>query len=155
MKAKCMIIAVAALFCCSGSFAQSALNRNADSIVGEYYMYDAKNGDSKSVCTKAPDGTYCFRITWIKDPLDPKTGKPWVDYRNPDKSLRTRPVEGITFIEGLRYDSEAQKWVGATIYDPNRGIKAKATAWFTADGNLAVSGKVLGIGETVHWKKLR
>lgn len=155
MKARLLLIAAAVLMGCSGAAAQNALNRNADSIIGEYYLPDAKNGDSKAEFTKAADGTYECRITWIKDPLDPRTGKPWVDARNPDKSLRTRPVVGIKFVEGLRYDSKAQNWSGATIYDPNRGIKAKATACFTSDGRLAVSGKVLGIGETVYWKKLR
>lgn len=144
-----------ALMMCLGLQAQNALNRNADSLLGEYYLPDPKNGDSKAVCTRAADGTYECVISWIKDPIDPKTGKEWTDFRNPDKSLKSRPLVGVKFVKGMRYDSAALKWTGGTIYDPNRGITAKATAYFTPDGRLAVSGKVLGIGETMFWDKLK
>lgn len=156
MKIKTILIAIVAVLTgCYGAFAQNALNSKADSIIGEYYLPDPENGDSKAEFTKASDGTYECTVTWIKDPIDPKTGKPWTDFRNPDKSLRARPVVGIKIIQGLRYDASSRQWNGGSIYDPNRGIKAKATAYFLPDGRLAVTGKVLGIGETVYWKKLR
>lgn len=157
MKIKAILLIAAATILTGGfnAMAQNALNSKADSIVGEYYLPDPRNGDSKAECTKAADGTYECTITWIKDPIDPGTGKPWTDVHNPDKSLRARPVVGIKFVEGLKYDAGKGQWTGASIYDPNRGIKAKATAYFLPDGRLAVTGKVLGIGETVYWKKLR
>ena len=151
MKAIKTLMIIAATLCCGmNAFAQT----KGDAILGEYYLKDAKNGDSKVLFTKNSSGTYDCEITWIEIPDDPKTGKPWLDVRNPDKSLRGRQVLGIKIIEGIPYDEESGTWTGAKIYDPNRGIKANATIKLCNDGRLKVSGKVLGIGETQYWDRL-
>ena len=132
------------------AFAQT----KADAILGDYYVKDAKNGDSKVRFTKNAQGTYDCKIIWIKDPIDPKTGQPWKDFRNPDKSLRDKELNGAFLVRGLVYDPSGDKWSGAKIYDPNRGIKANATMKFSSPDKLEVSGKVLGIGEKQIWDKL-
>ena len=51
-------------------------------------------------------------------------------------------------------DAKGNKILDTKIYDPQRGIRAKLTAWFTADGRLALKGSLFGISETVYWTKL-
>ena len=143
------MIALVALFYGVSSFAQV----KGDAILGEYYLKDDKNGDSKVIFTKNAAGTYDCTISWIKDPIDPATGKPWLDFRNPDKSLRSKPLLGVKIIEGIPFDEKSGMWKGAKIYDPNRGLRANATIKLLPGGNLEVSGKVLGIGETQVWEK--
>lgn len=149
MNLKSFFIACAALLYPLALSAQT----KADDILGVYYVEDDKNGDSKTEFTKNPDGTYDCTIVWIKDPIDPKTGEPWKDFRNPDKSLRSRQLLGTKIIRGISFDAKNSRWTGAKVYDPNRGIRANATIYLV-EGGLNITGKVLGIGETEFWKKL-
>lgn len=132
--------------------AQSALNNNADSIVGDYYI--VQNGDESKVrFSKNADGTYKCQITWLKEDKD-ANGNKYLDTKNPDKSLRNTPSDRIVLINGLKYNPEKKQWDGAKIYDPQRGIKANVTASFSNAKTLKLRGSVMGIGETVYWKKL-
>ena len=134
------------------SAAQSALNDKGDNIVGDYYV--VQNGDESKVrFTKNADGTYKCQITWLKNDKDAKGNKA-LDDKNPDKSLRSTPADKIVLINGLKYNADKKQWDGAKIYDPQRGLKANVTASFTPDGRLKLRGSVMGIGETVYWKKL-
>lgn len=143
----CALLAVSA-------FAQTALNNTADSILGEYLVPDPGN-DSKVRFTKNGDGTYKCQIFWLENTTDPSTGQPWLDFRNPDKSLRSQRCDQIVLVDGLKYDSAKKNWSGAKIYDPNRGIKANVTCYFNEAGKLVVKGTVLGIGETQYWVRLK
>ena len=144
-----LVLALAAIL---PSAAQSALNSNADSIVGDYYI--VQNGDESKVrFSKNADGTYKCQIFWLKNDKD-ANGNKYLDTKNPDKSLRSTPSDRIVLINGLKYNAEKKQWDGARIYDPQRGIKAAVTASFLDDKTLRIRGSVMGIGETVYWKKL-
>ena len=149
---KILFISALLLAAVSG-FAQNTLNDKADSILGEYLVPDPGN-DSKVRFTKNTDGTYKCQIFWLQSPNDPSTGKPWLDYKNPDKSLRNRRTDSIVIIDGLRYDAGKKVWNGTKVYDPNRGIRANVTCKFSPEGKLQLKGTVLGIGETAYWEKL-
>ena len=149
-------LAILAIALCAplGLFAQNPLNDKADSIVGEYLVPDPGN-DSKVRFTKNSDGSFNCQIFWMENKVNPDTGQPWTDLKNPDKALRSRRCDSIVIISGLKYDAEKKVWTGAKIYDPNRGIKANVTCQFMPDGTLMLKGTVLGIGEKVYWKKLK
>lgn len=133
---------------------QNSLNSKPDSIIG-VFLIPEKGNDSKVEFTKNSAGTYDCTIVWMEAPNDPSTGKPWLDYRNPDKKLRNNPTLGLKIIKGLKYDPEKQCWNGTKIYDPNRGISANVRIVFTSDGRLCLKGTVLGIGETVYWTRVQ
>ena len=134
--------------------AQNALNSKADSILGDYECFEEGN-ESRMHITKNADGSFTGTLFWLKDDLDPKTGDCWKDYRNPDKSLRSRYVHDIPLVVGLKYNAEKKQWDKGKIYDPNRGIKANCTAQFSQNGDLVIKGTVLGIGESITWKKMK
>lgn len=149
-----LLLAVAAIFAVLPSSSQNRRNDNPDSILGEYRVPDAKNGDCKVRFTRNAEGTYDCQVFWLEIPIDPATGKPWLDFRNPVKSKRNVRCDELFIIRGLKYDSAAKMWNGAKIYDPNRGISVSVKCRFASDGSLEVKGTVFGIGETMYWKKL-
>lgn len=147
-----LAIAALLLFCTLPSYAQSALNDDADSIVGTYFASHAGE-DSKVSFTKSDDGTYMAQVIWCAIDKDPD-GNKYLDVKNPDKSLRNTPCDQIVLIKGLKYNATKKVWNGAKIYDPTRGIKASATVKFLPNGDLSIRGTVMGIGETVVWQRL-
>jgi uncharacterized protein (DUF2147 family) len=69
----------------------------------------------------APCGeALCATIIWIRDPIDPKTGKPPVDDNNADATLRSRPIIGVRVAFDMKPSSQPDKWVGR-FYNPEDG----------------------------------
>ena len=65
-------------------------------------------------CGKALCGT----VVWLKDAIDPATGKPPVDAKNPDLSKRSRKILGLR-IFAMTADGQGD-WSGA-IYNSDDG----------------------------------
>lgn len=137
-----------AVLCTLSAFAQ---NDKADNIIGKYICGTGKDAYKVEI-TKQTDGYKC-QIFWVADPLD-ENGKPSLDTKNPDKSLRSVPMDRVVLFTGLKYNSEKKHWSDTKIYDPNRGIKVKVTISFDSPKVLKVRGTVFGIGETVTWNRL-
>jgi uncharacterized protein (DUF2147 family) len=64
-------------------------------------------------------GALCGNIVWMKEPIDPETGKPRADKNNPDASKRGRPLMGVTIVIGMK-PSGADKWSGQ-VYNAEDG----------------------------------
>ena len=145
---KKIMLALCALFV---ALSVNAQNDKADNILGTYAAGTGKDAYKVQI-TKLADGTYQGAICWLAENKD-ADGKIKLDKKNPDKSLRNTPMEKAVLFKGLTYDKEKQQWSGAKIYDPDRGISVKMTAKFENAGTLVIRGTVLGIGESVSWKK--
>ena len=147
------MLLAAMLMGCSMAVAQNALNAAADNIVGTYES--VQNGDHfKAKIEKLGNGTYRGQIIWMEKDRDAK-GNKILDSKNPDKSLRNTPADRIVIFSGLKYDAKKKEWNDTKIYDPQRGLRAKMTAAFAADGRLKITGSVLLISESVYWKKIK
>lgn len=131
---------------------QGQLNAKADNIVG---TYSGKQGDDifKARIEKMSDGTFRGRVVWLEHDRD-KSGNKILDHKNPDKRLRSLPADQVVLFSGLRYDAQKQRWSGTKIYDPQRGLRANLVVTFAPDGMLCLKGSLMGISETVRWKKL-
>ena len=128
--------------------------READRIVGEYSTVH-QGEPSKVRIFRNPDGSYTAQVFWIQNRLD-KDGKVRLDEKNPDKSLRDTPCDRIVLIRGMRYLAEKDCWTDAKIYDPVRGFRANVRCFFNETGKiLYVRGSIMGMSETVQWKKLK
>ena len=143
-----LITVAAAVLCTLAAFAQ---NDKADNIIGKYICGTGKDAYKVEI-TKQADGYKC-QIFWVADPLD-ENGKQALDTKNPDKSLRSVPMDRVVLFKDLKYNAEKKHWSDTKIYDPNRGIKVKVTINFDNPKVLKVRGTVLGIGETVTWNRL-
>jgi hypothetical protein len=58
-------------------------------------------GDAKVRVSKCAGGI-CGVVVWLKDPINPATGKPLVDDKNPNPSLARRPMIGLPLFSGMR-----------------------------------------------------
>ncbi|MBR1849884.1 MAG: DUF2147 domain-containing protein [Bacteroidales bacterium] len=150
---KIIITLIITLFGLQSGIAQVAKNNSADNIVGTYegvqegYKFRAK-------IEKSAPSTYRAQVIWMEHDRD-ANGHKLLDSKNPDKALRSTPCDRIELISGLTYDAKKQHWSGAKIYDPLRGIRANVRCWFQNESELHLRGSLLGISETVVWKKIK
>lgn len=98
------------------------------------------DGSSKVQFQPCPKGV-CGRIAWLRDPLDPKTGKPWLDAQNEDAGLRSRPLLGLSITEGLQQDGA--KTYRTTFYNPLDGHSYRDTIRDLGNGRLELEGCAL------------
>lgn len=63
--------------------------------------------------------TLCGRIVWLWQANDAQ-GRPRTDARNPEASLRARPLKGVEIVRGLRPASPGV-WSGGAVYNPDDG----------------------------------
>ena len=70
-----------------------------------------------------------------------KGDPPRLDDKNPDPSLRDKPIDGSTIMSGFTYEGDG-RWTGGTIYDPNSGNTYKSTVTVVDDDTLKVRGYI-------------
>ncbi len=104
-----VVAIIATLFGASPASAQSA------EPVG---VWLTEKGDARVKISKCGSGI-CGVIVGLREPIDHATGEPQVDDKNPNPSLRTRPVIGISLFVGMR-PSVPGKWSGQ-IYNADDG----------------------------------
>ena len=92
------------------------------------------------------------RITGSPD--DPAgRNPPRLDVNNPDPSLRSRRLLGLTILSGFRFDGS--RWTGGSVYDPNSGNTYRGTITLVDHDTLALRGYI-GIplfGRTETWRR--
>ncbi len=47
-------------------------------------------------------------VIWLKDPIDPATGKPQIDDKNPNPALAKRPMIGLPLFSGMQPSGSEQ-----------------------------------------------
>ncbi len=146
-------IIITLLLAAVSAFALSAqdMNSAADNIIGNYFT-DYGGDESRIKVFKETDGTYKAQVYWCRTTRD-ENGNILKDDKNPDEKLRQVPIDQIILIWGLKYNKDKKRWDGGKIYDPTRGIKVNASCVFTDSNSLKIRGTVMGIGETLIWKK--
>ena len=148
-----IIIVFCLLSFLSVAIAQADRNDSADNFLGTYEVFH--NGESTKVSvTKAPDGTYTAQVVWVENRLD-EDGNVRLDEKNPDKALRNVECDKVILMQGLVYNKERQKWGDTKVYDPTRGFKANVQCEFMENGMLRVRGSLLGLSQSIYWKKIQ
>lgn len=92
----------------------------------------------------------CGTIRWLWDAVDDK-GRPRLDDRNADASLRSRPLLGLAILSDLR-QGKAGAWEGR-IYNPEDGQTYRATMRRSGADALTIEGCVLFICQKQVWRK--
>ena len=135
---------------CLGGYSASAQAGNPDAILGVW-----KNGEGTGHIRIEKAGTkYHGRIVWLKEPIDPETGKPKLDKLNPDKSKKSAPLMGMTNLWGFNYTGK-NVWDDGKIYDPKKGSTYDCTIKMKDANTLDVRGYIgiSLIGRTDTWTR--
>jgi len=104
-------------------------------------------GDARVKVSKCGGGL-CGVIVGLKDPIDPATGKPQVDDKNPNPGLKKRPMIGLSLFSGMQ-PSAPNKWSGQ-IYNADDGGTYASSISVAGPDALRVEGCVGALcgGET-------
>ena len=88
-------VATVALLILSLAFVSKTMAQK-DQVEKVWYNTDKT---SKIEIYLAKNGTYCGKVTWLKDAIDKDTGKPLLDKENPDDKLKTLPVLNLVIMK--------------------------------------------------------
>jgi uncharacterized protein (DUF2147 family) len=104
-------------------------------------------GDAKVKVYRCAGGI-CGVIVWVREPIDPATGKPAVDDKNPNPALARRPMIGLPLFIGMRPTSP-NRWSGP-IYNADDGKSYASSVSVAGPDSLRVEGCVGALcgGET-------
>jgi uncharacterized protein (DUF2147 family) len=104
-------------------------------------------GDARVKVSKCGGGL-CGVIVGLKDPIDPATGRPQVDDKNPNPALKKRPMIGLSLFSGMQA-SAPNKWSGQ-IYNADDGGTYASSISVAGPDALRVEGCVGALcgGET-------
>lgn len=109
-------------------------------------------GDAKVQVSRC--GTaICGVVVWLRDPTDPHTGKPAVDDKNPNPSLRRRPVIGLPLFIGMQ-PSGTSRWAGR-IYNADDGGTYDSDIAMMGPNSLRVNGCVGGLCGGENWTRAK
>lgn len=121
-----------------------------DAIIGIW-----KNGEGTGHIQITRNGEkFQGKIVWLKEPIDPQTGKPKLDKQHPEAAARSRPLMGLTNMWGFHYEKEGV-WEGGKIYDPKKGSTYSCTIRMKDENTLEVRGfiGISLIGRTDVWTR--
>jgi uncharacterized protein (DUF2147 family) len=111
----------------------TALPARAEEYIGTWLTQMGDAHIRVARCGKALCGT----VVWLKDPIDPKTGQPQADDKNPDPAKRTRKIVGLQ-IFAMELDA-TNSWTGG-IYNSDDGQIYRGRLSPRGENELEVQG---------------
>lgn len=127
-----------------GSFADAQENSPAGTWLTE-------KGDARIKINSCGAGI-CGKVVGLRDPINPETGKPFTDDKNPNPALAKRPMIGLQLFNNMRPTGPG-RWAGH-IYNADDGRFYVSKVAMEGPARLRVEGCVGVIcgGET--WSKV-
>lgn len=107
-------------------------------------------GDAKVRVSRCGAGI-CGVVVWLKEPIDPQTGKPQLDDKNSNPALQRRPIIGLTLFSGMRPVGPNQ-WSGQ-IYNADDGKTYASKISVSGSGTLKVEGCVGTLCGGEEWRR--
>jgi uncharacterized protein (DUF2147 family) len=110
-------------------------------------VWQTQAGDARVKISKCGGGI-CGVIVSLREPIDPSTGRPQVDNKNPNPALTTRPIIGLPLFSSMR-PAAGSKWAGQ-IYNADDGGTYASSISLAGPDTLRVEGCVGALcgGET-------
>jgi uncharacterized protein (DUF2147 family) len=109
-------------------------------------------GDARVRVSRCGD-ELCGTVVWLKDKIDPSTGRPFTDDKNPDRALAKRPMIGLPLFLGMRRAGPG-KWSGH-IYNADDGRTYVSNISITGPSTLKVEGCVGALCGSESWTRWR
>lgn len=148
MRKSVRLLLTSILFLCS-SIAFSNDKINPDAIIGTWL-----NASGKGQIQIYKQGSkYYGKLVWLKEPND-EQGNPKVDSKNPNASLKTKPLIGAIILRDFVFDDD--EWNSGRIYDPQNGKDYKCFLRLKDVKILSVRGYigVALLGRTETWTRI-
>ncbi len=137
-------------------FVINAMATTAADIVG---LYEFPDPDSKLKAKvkiyETESGLYDVRVVWMEKSCD-EHGKLYLDANNPNKALRTLPLNQILMVEGLEFNADKQRWESDSFYHPIMGRMFSVHIYVENEKQLRVRGywKKPVFGQTIYWDRV-
>jgi uncharacterized protein (DUF2147 family) len=107
-------------------------------------------GDAKVRVSRCGGGI-CGVVVWLRDPINPATGTPQVDDKNPNPSLAKRPMIGLLLFSGMQA-SGPNRWSGQ-IYNADDGNSYASNVSLSGADTLKVEGCVGALCGGENWTR--
>jgi uncharacterized protein (DUF2147 family) len=144
-----IVIWVAGFLAAALAFVHAA-HAGVDPAFGDWVTADGGGKVRIEGCPNNP-AQACGTLVWLAHPDGPD-GKPSRDVKNPNVSLRSRPLVGLPMISGFRNDGVG-RWDGGVIYSPGEGRTFKSKMAMGQNGTLKVSGCILMFCQAQTWTR--
>lgn len=135
------------------AFQAGAQSPKADDIVGKWLNADK----DAHIQIYKENGKYFGKLVWLKEPIDPETGKPKLDKHNPDAKLTSRKTLGLVILEHFVFDED--EWEDGSIYDPKSGNTYNSYIELDGKNTMNVRGYIgkswMGLGRTAIWTRVK
>lgn len=128
----------------------AALAQNKDAVLG---VWQNSTGEARIQIFRQGN-VYWGKIVWLKEPST--NGKPKLDVKNPDESLRSRPILGLVLLNGFAFKG-GKEWGDGKIYDPKSGNDYSCKMTLQGPDVLNMRG-YMGIsllGRTEIWTRVK
>ena len=142
-KSGVLIAIIAALFAAPSARAQGASEPTG--------VWLTQAGDARVKVSKCGGGL-CGVVVWLKDPINPATGKPQIDDKNPNPALAKRPMIGLPLFSGM-HPNGPNKWSGQ-IYNADDGSNYASNISVTGADTLRVEGCVGALCGGENWTRV-
>jgi uncharacterized protein (DUF2147 family) len=126
----------------------AALAQSAGSPHGTWLT---QAGDAR-VKVKGCGAALCGTIVWLREPIDPKTGKKQVDDKNPNPERASRPIVGLQIFANMRA-AGPNKWSGH-IYNADDGKTYESNVSVVGPSALKVEGCVGALCGSETWSRV-
>lgn len=116
-----------------------------------------EDGDSHVEIFSCNPQELCGKLVWLRPSADSTVTARTLDTRNPEAAKRTQPLLNLRILQGLRYDSDDQRWEDGEIYDPRNGRTYSCYLRLLSKNRLEVKGYIgfSFIGSSHYWTRVR
>jgi uncharacterized protein (DUF2147 family) len=104
------------------------------------------SGNSSNIEIYPCGENLCGKVVWLKHPnfvnaSDGPVGTAKIDLKNPDPTMRKRPIIGLQVIEGL-ISVGNNSWESGKCYDPESGNTYRCKMHLASPGRLEMRGYI-------------
>ncbi|MDB5655437.1 MAG: hypothetical protein JWQ94_3050 [Tardiphaga sp.] len=114
-------------------------------------LWQTQAGDARVRVSKC-SGALCATVASLRDKLDPKTGQPAIDDKNPDPAKATRSMIGVSLFIDMRPNGQ-NRWSGQ-IYNADDGKIYASNIYVTGPDTLRVEGCVGAFCGGENWTRV-
>jgi uncharacterized protein (DUF2147 family) len=94
----------------------------------------------------------CGKVVWLREAIDPATGRAQTDSKNPNASLASRPMIGVQLFIGMR-PAGPGRWTGRIYNADDGGVYESNIAWM-GPNTLRVEGCLGAICGGENWTRV-